>query len=103
MSGSRSIQVDTGELRRAVQVIDGLCDSYNQNYNGIMTDVDNMSTDWKFDDFSAYKAEIETMIPAFVQMREVIQEFQDFLIQAATSYENVQDTAVQEARNIIKN
>lgn len=89
-----SILVTPEELqKKAAQVDDKAADYYNE-YQKLLKEVrDFTSTDWQGEDAKAFCTKVEGFEPEFGKMKELMNQYAEFLKKAAENYLNAQENA----------
>lgn len=96
-----SIQVTTENLRSKAAEVDGKAGEYCTGYENFLNDVATLtSTDWKGDDASAFLAQVEGFREDFTRMKELMEEYANFLRTAATNYENTQSNVINTIKSL---
>ena len=86
-----SIKVTTEDLRNAAATVDNLAIEYDKEYAALFQDVETLtSTDYTGDDASAFRSQVEGFRDDFNKMKQLMNEYADYLRQAASSYEDTQ-------------
>lgn len=86
-----SIKVTTENLRNAASTVDNLAIEYNQEYAALFQDVETLtSTDYTGDDASAFRSQVEGFRDDFNKMKQLMNEYANYLRQAAATYEDTQ-------------
>lgn len=86
-----SIKVTTDNLRNAASIVDNLAIEYNQEYAALFQDVATLtSTDYTGDDATAFRNQVEGFREDFNKMKQLMNEYADYLRQAASTYEDTQ-------------
>ena len=87
-----SIKVTTEDLRNAAATVDNLAIEYDKEYAALFQDVETLtSTDYTGDDASAFRSQVEGFRDDFNKMKQLMNEYADYLRQAASSYEDTQN------------
>lgn len=86
-----SIKVTTEDLRNAASNVDNLAMEYNKEYVALLQDVETLtSTDYTGDDATAFRNQVEGFREDFNKMKQLMNEYADYLRQAASTYEDTQ-------------
>ena len=86
-----SIKVTTENLRDAASTVDSLAIEYDKEYAALFQDVETLtSTDYTGDDAAAFRNQVEGFRDDFIKMKQLMNEYADYLRQAATTYEDTQ-------------
>lgn len=86
-----SIKVTTEDLRNAASTVDNLAIEYDKEYAALFQDVETLtSTDYTGEDASAFRSQVEGFRDDFNKMKQLMNEYADYLRQAASSYEDAQ-------------
>lgn len=86
-----SIKVTTENLRDAATTVDSLAIEYDKEYAALFQDVETLTTtDYTGDDATAFRNQVEGFRDDFNKMKQLMNEYADYLRQAATTYEDTQ-------------
>lgn len=86
-----SIKVTTEDLRNAASTVDNLAIEYDKEYAALFQDVETLtSTDYTGDDATAFRNQVEGFRDDFNKMKQLMNEYADYLRQAAATYEDTQ-------------
>ena len=86
-----SIKVTTEDLRNAASTVDNLAIEYDKEYAALFQDVETLtSTDYTGDDATAFRNQVEGFRDDFNKMKQLMNEYADYLRQAASTYEDTQ-------------
>lgn len=86
-----SIKVTTEDLRNAASNVDNLAMEYDKEYIALLQDVETLtSTDYTGDDATAFRNQVEGFREDFNKMKQLMNEYADYLRQAASTYEDTQ-------------
>lgn len=94
-----SIKVTPEELKAKASEVDQKAGEYYNEYRNLLADVGTLtSTDWTGEDAAEFQKKVGNFEPDFSKMKELMNEYADFLRQAATNYQNTQENV----KNTIK-
>ena len=97
MAGIQKTDVTTRALRDAATKVD---DSAKEYYNGYRAFLDKVKTvtsaDWKGPDASAFNTKVASFEGDFNKMKQLMEQYAQFLRDAATNYEATQDNIQQQ-------
>lgn len=86
-----SIKVTTENLVTQAAKIESEATDYVTKYNQLLSDVDSLtSSDWTGDDANAFKTKVRGFEPEFKKMKELMEQYAQYLRDAAKTYENTQ-------------
>ena len=95
-----SIKVTPENLRKIASQVDDKAGKYYTEYQNLIKDVEELtSIDYRGDDATAFREKVEDFEPEFNKMKELMHEYAEFLRNAATSYINEVQEAVNEIRS----
>lgn len=84
-----SIRVTTENLRAQAAKVDEEASKYYNEYQGLLKDVETLtSSDWKGEDADAFREKVKNFEPDFNKMKELMNEYANFLRDAARNYDN---------------
>ena len=87
----QSITVTPETLEAQASKVDGKAADYYNDYIKLLNEVRDMTaTDWKGEDANAFKAKVEGFEPDFSKMKKLMDEYADYLRQAARNYRDTQ-------------
>ena len=90
-----SILVTPRELRDAARTVDEYATDFYNEYQGLFNTVETFTTtDYKGTDATAFCKKVKNFEPDFRKMRELMNEYANFLRQAADNYERTQQNAI---------
>lgn len=85
-----SIKVTTESLRNAASSVDNLAMEYDKEYNALLQDVETLtSTDYIGEDATAFRNQVEGFKEDFIKMKQLMNEYAEYLRQAASTYEDI--------------
>lgn len=94
-----SIKVTPENLRAQAAKVDQEAQNYYNEYRGLLTDVGTLtSSDWTGEDANAFRDKVNNFEPDFNKMKELMNEYANYLRQAADNYQNTQENV----KNTIK-
>lgn len=86
-----SIKVTPENLRAQAAKVDQEADNYYREYKGLLTDVGTLTTsDWKGEDATEFQNKVNNFEPDFNKMKQLMNEYAEFLRKAADNYQNTQ-------------
>lgn len=86
-----SIKVTPENLRDQASKVDREAQNYYGEYRGLLKDVETLTTtDWKGEDADAFRDKVNNFEIDFNKMKELMNEYANFLRQAADNYQNTQ-------------
>lgn len=86
------IKVTPENLRAQATKVDQEAANYYNEYRGLLADVDTLtSSDYKGEDADAFRNKVDNFEPDFNKMKELMNEYANFLRQAADNYQNTQE------------
>ena len=86
-----SIKVTTEDLRNAASNVDNLAIEYSKEYAALFQDVETLtSTDYTGDDATAFRNQVEGFRDDFEKMKDLMNQYAEYLRQAAATYEDTQ-------------
>lgn len=89
------IKVTPQTLRNQAAKVDQEAQNYYAEYQGLLRDVDDLtSQDYKGADAEAFKNKVYNFEPDFNKMKELMNEYANFLRQAADNYDNTQENVI---------
>lgn len=96
-----SIKVTPENLRAQAAKVDQEADNYYREYKGLLTDVSTLTTsDWKGEDATEFQNKVNNFEPDFNKMKELMNEYANFLRQAADNYDNTQDNVLNAVNSL---
>lgn len=96
-----SIKVTTENLVSKANEVDGKADEYCTNYSQLLNDVATLtSTDWKGADADAFLQQIEGFREDFVKMKDLMNEYANFMRTASKSYDNTQENVISQIKSL---
>lgn len=89
------IRVTPQTLRAQAAKVDQEAQNYYSEYQGLLRGVDDLtSKDYKGADAEAFKNKVYNFEPDFNKMKELMNEYANFLRQAADNYDNTQENVI---------
>lgn len=86
-----SIVVTPEELKNAASNVDNLAIEYDKEYEALFQEVETLTTtDYTGDDATAFRNQVEGFRDDFNKMKQLMNEYADYLRQAAATYEDTQ-------------
>lgn len=96
-----SIRVTPENLRSQAAKVDDEAQRYYNEYHGLLQDVGTLtSSDWTGEDANEFRKKVENFEPDFNKMKELMNEYADFLRQAASNYQNTQENVKNTIRSL---
>lgn len=96
-----SIMVNTDELRRVAQRVDGIASEYKNTYDALLQDVSTFTTtDWKGEDADAFRNKVEGFRQDFEKMKSLMNDYANNLRQAATDYDNTRNEIMRKNQSL---
>lgn len=96
-----SIKVTPENLRAKAREVDSEAQIYYSEYRAFLGDVQTLtSTDWTGEDAAAFMQKVQDFEPDFNKMKELMNEYANFLRQAATNYENTQQNTIHTIKGL---
>lgn len=87
-----SIKVTPENLRAQAAKVDQEAQNYYGEYRGLLTDVETLtSTDYTGEDANAFREKVHNFEPDFNKMKTLMNEYANFLRQAADNYQRTQE------------
>jgi len=94
---AKKIKVDPAQLETVAGKIEAQSAEYENLYNQIYSEVNNLNNAWKGIDNQTYKDRIEDFKDDLASMKRVMDEFAKFLKTSAKAYKDTQGAIVQAA------
>lgn len=86
-----SILVTPENLRKKAGDVEDKASDYYKHYNSLLQDVRDMTEkDWTGEDATEFRNKVEGFEPDFTKMKELMEEYAQFLRDAAKKYEDTQ-------------
>lgn len=90
-----SIQVTTENLINKAGEVEDKAGEYMARYEALLSDVDTLvTTDWKGDDANAFKTQIEGFREDFTKMKNLMEQYAEFLRDSAKQYDTTQGNTI---------
>ena len=84
-----SLKVSSDSLRKLASEVDGLADTYGTQYGNLIKDVTTLtSSDYQSEDADQFREKVEGFKPDFDKMKQLMNDYADFLRKAAQSYDD---------------
>ena len=100
-SGMTSIQVTPENLRTQAAKVDNIAGEYSEHYDALLAEVDSFTTtDWKGSDANAFREQVQGFKDDFVKMKELMNEYANFMRNAAQVYEDTQREVINQAKSL---
>lgn len=96
----RTIVVDPGKLTAAAAQMDGIIGDYQKQYNKLFGDVDAMGAAWQGRDNQAFVNQIKPFMDDFNKMTALMQQYSQYLKDAAKAYQTAQNNIVDAAQKL---
>jgi len=94
------IKVTPEVLEQTAGKIEGIAADYEAQYNKLYGETDALATAWQGKDNIAFKEQIDGFKDDFQQMKQLMDQYAQFLRQAAQQYRDTQDTIVTEVKKL---
>ena len=94
------IVVDPQQLQSAAQKVDGYRQTYSGNVQKLYGSIDAMTSAWQGEDNLAYTTQIKQFQKEFQKMDQMLQQYSDFLRNAANQYSQTQTQVTNGARGL---
>lgn len=96
-----SITVTTQSLNTKAGEVDEKAAEYLSHYESLLNDVTTLTTsDWQGEDATAFRNQVEGFREDFQKMRELMEEYANFLREAATKYDNAQSNMINTIKGL---
>lgn len=96
-----STKVTPEILRKQAAKVDEEADRYYDEYHSLIGDVGEMTTtDWTGDDANEFRDKVGNFEPDFNKMKELMNDYANYLRQAADNYDNRQETTRSAIRGL---
>lgn len=96
-----SIKVTPDSLRTGARKVDTEATQYHKLYTNLLTDVQTMtSSDWTGEDATAFYNQVEGFRSDFDKMKELMNDYANFLRIAADNYQNTQEEVKRQAQSL---
>lgn len=98
---AREWSVTTESVRRSAERIGDLVAKYQTEYEKLYTEVQTLrSAKWTGIASDTFNKKLEEYKSAFEELRDVMNNYQEFLVKAADNYEQVENKLQEEAGNL---
>ena len=96
-----SIQVTTENLRARADDVSSKATEYLKHYESLLNSVTTLtSTDWKGDDATTFKNQVEGFRDDFVKMKTLMDDYAAFLRTAAKNYDETQSNVISTIKSL---
>ena len=96
-----SIKVTTEDLKKAASNVDNLAIEYAKEYEAFFQDIETLTTaDYVGADATEFRNQVEGFHEDFNKMKKLMNDYADFLRQAAATYEDTQENIKQQAKSL---
>ena len=96
-----SIKVTPENLRSQATKVDTEAQNYYNEYRKLFSDVEQLtSNDWTGEDANEFRTKVEGFETDFNKMKELMNEYANFLRRAADNYQNTQENVKQAIRSL---
>lgn len=100
MSNKQSIKVDPAVMEDAAVKIDKLAEDYNKAYDRLYSGVGGLAAYWQGKDNLAFTNQIEGFRDDFKAMKNLMEQYADYLKLTAKNYSNTQDDRTTQAQKL---
>lgn len=97
---SRKIVVDPARLDAAAQKMESQAADYQAQYTKLFSEVEGMGAAWKGSDNLAFVNQIKGYMDDFQNMVSLMNQYSDFLKQAAIVYRDTQQDIINTAKRL---
>ena len=97
---ARKIVVDPGKLVTASQKMEAQSKEYERLYKQLYNEVDSMGSAWQGVDNQAYVTQIKGFMDDFQKMVKLMDQYSEFLTQAAKVYKDTQSEVISSAKKL---
>lgn len=97
---ARKIVVDPGKLVTASQKMEAQSKEYERLYKQLYNEVDSMGSAWQGADNQAYVTQIKGFMDDFQKMVKLMDQYSEFLTQAAKVYKDTQSEVISSAKKL---
>ena len=98
-----SIKVDTTEVRRIANEVDGVATDYENTYGNLLNNVNIFTTsDWTGDDADAFRNKVEGFRDDLNKMKALMNEYATALREFASNYEETQERIKQQSQGLVE-
>lgn len=98
---ARDIQVTPEMLETAATKIESLAAEYKTQYDSLYDTTNAMATTWSGKDNVAFVLQIDGFKDDFNKMKQLMDQYADFLRKSAKAYRDTQDAIVTEAKKLV--
>ncbi|MCM1217689.1 MAG: WXG100 family type VII secretion target [Lachnospiraceae bacterium] len=96
-----SIKVTPESLIAKAAQVDSEASEYYNEYRGLLSDVESLTgSDWTGEDANAFREKVEGFEPDFNKMKELMNEYANFLREAAKNYQNTQENVIANIKSL---
>ncbi len=100
MAGLGKIVVSTDDLDRAAKEVASKASDYEQNYNALYNLVNDLKSAWAGTDNNAYTDQINGFKNDFQKMKQLMDEYSEFLSNTAATYRQTQEEIAAKAKTL---
>ncbi len=94
------IIVDPTSIIKSATVIERQNEIYTNQINSLSDLIDNLSSIWQGKDNLAFTSKIKTYIPNIKSISLILNQYSDFLRNAANAYQNTQNELISEVHKL---
>ncbi len=94
------IQVDVSRLKNVALMVKQCATDYEMDYRKFMSQVDQLSQSWKGKDNIAFTEQIKGFQDDFVKMKNVLDEYANYLQTCAKAYQELQNDRILRAKQL---
>lgn len=96
-----SIKVTPENLKSQATKVDNEAQAYYDEYRKLLSDIEQLtSSDWTGEDANEFRTKVQGFEADFNKMKELMNEYANFLRQAASNYQNTQENVKQSIRGL---
>jgi len=97
---SRKIVVEPSKLESAAAKMDAQASEYERQYNLLFNEVDGLSAAWQGGDNVTFSNQIKGFMDDFQKMKELMQQYSEYLKFSAKTYREAQNETINAARRL---
>ena len=97
---ARDIQVTPETLESTAQKIESLANEYETQYKSLYSTTNAMASTWSGKDNTAFVDQIAGFEDDFQKMKNLMDQYADFLKKSAKAYRDTQETVYSEAQKL---
>ncbi|GMQ61379.1 WXG100 family type VII secretion target [Vallitalea maricola] len=99
---SKSIDVTPEVLEKQSGQVTQKVDEYKRLYEKLITEVNNLSSQWKGEGNTAYANQITNFKPEFMKLEKVLRNYSEFLMKAANVYRKTEENIISNAGRLAR-